>query len=228
MDQLAFDADVPKVCQSCGESKPLSEFPKNRTDRSGINRVCHVCNRAKARAWERANPDRVRERLREWRAIPENWEREKQLAAARRAADPEKAREASRRWTAENPERRKEIVRKSAAKNQDRKRAYSRLYGATKKVERRERLRRWKAENREWVREQNATRRQATPETVEYAEILLGDPCCFCGSRERPEIDHIDPIKLGGLNDWTNLTLACFTCNRRKSARTLLHALLAA
>lgn len=36
------------------------------------------------------------------------------------------------------------------------------------------------------------------------------------------ELDHIEPIKDGGVNDWTNLTVACKRCNRRKSSRSLL------
>lgn len=46
--------------------------------------------------------------------------------------------------------------------------------------------------------------------------------CEYCHTSELWQyviftIDHIIPIILGGTNDLTNLALACFHCNRRKS-----------
>ena len=48
--------------------------------------------------------------------------------------------------------------------------------------------------------------------------------CQYCG-RTPPnitlEIDHIIPVKSGGTNDEDNLIVACFDCNRGKSAEHL-------
>ena len=64
-------------------------------------------------------------------------------------------------------------------------------------------------------------------EAREYARILRRDPCCYCGARvERIEIDHITPIRAGGLGNWENLTPACKPCNQAKSGKTLLGFLL--
>jgi hypothetical protein len=48
--------------------------------------------------------------------------------------------------------------------------------------------------------------------------------CQYCGATPPKailEIDHIDPIALGGGNDIDNLVTACFACNRGKSANPL-------
>lgn len=49
-----------------------------------------------------------------------------------------------------------------------------------------------------------------------------GGLCAYC---ETPlnngyDVDHMIPLVRGGCNDWTNLALACATCNRRKGSMT--------
>lgn len=61
---------------------------------------------------------------------------------------------------------------------------------------------------------------------LEYMEMLLCDPCSYCG-READTIDHIEPVLSGGSSTWNNLTAACRQCNSRKSTRGLLAFLLA-
>lgn len=64
-----------------------------------------------------------------------------------------------------------------------------------------------------------------TPEAGEYALILRGDPCCYCGA-PMEHVDHIEPIALGGIGDWDNLTAACALCNLQKNTKPLLTFLL--
>lgn len=46
--------------------------------------------------------------------------------------------------------------------------------------------------------------------------------CTYCGQfGRRLECDHKIPVSRGGSNDLSNLTTACFDCNREKGARTL-------
>lgn len=51
--------------------------------------------------------------------------------------------------------------------------------------------------------------------------------CCYCG-RSAPnvvlEVDHIHPWSKGGTNDLSNLTTACYDCNRGKRDRILMEA----
>lgn len=60
---------------------------------------------------------------------------------------------------------------------------------------------------------------------VDYALILRGDPCAYCGG-PMEHIDHITPIARGGVGTWDNLTAACSSCNQSKHTRTLLDFLL--
>lgn len=48
--------------------------------------------------------------------------------------------------------------------------------------------------------------------------------CQYCGGtppKSVLEVDHIDPVALGGADDMDNLITACFACNRGKSATPL-------
>ena len=64
-----------------------------------------------------------------------------------------------------------------------------------------------------------------TESGAEYAEVLFGDPCSYCGG-SAGEIDHIHPIARGGTGEVMNLTSSCRTCNARKYTKSLLHFLL--
>jgi 5-methylcytosine-specific restriction endonuclease McrA len=41
----------------------------------------------------------------------------------------------------------------------------------------------------------------------------------FC-TRKEATYDHVIPRALGGQTNWTNIVIACFTCNQRKGGRT--------
>lgn len=61
---------------------------------------------------------------------------------------------------------------------------------------------------------------------IDYEAILREDPCAYCGATAG-EIDHIDPLSLGGSPEWDNLGAACRSCNASKHATPLLKYLLA-
>lgn len=66
---------------------------------------------------------------------------------------------------------------------------------------------------------QTEPRRRAT-----IADFIKGIPddwkCEECESTEGPfEIDHVIPLRKGGLDKITNLQILCVTCNRRKNAQ---------
>jgi 5-methylcytosine-specific restriction endonuclease McrA len=47
--------------------------------------------------------------------------------------------------------------------------------------------------------------------------------CQYCGVGHKPEdltFDHVVPASAGGQRSWTNIVTACYTCNRKKGART--------
>ncbi len=77
----------------------------------------------------------------------------------------------------------------------------------------------------QWRRSKEARSLDRDPVAVEYAAILRGDPCCYCGAPAE-HIDHIEPKAAGGSNAWDNLTAACASCNKSKRATPLLAFLL--
>lgn len=61
---------------------------------------------------------------------------------------------------------------------------------------------------------------------LSYREILLGDPCAYCGRMPGGTIDHIVPRRDQPESVLTNATGACVGCNGAKGARSLLLFLL--
>ena len=62
-------------------------------------------------------------------------------------------------------------------------------------------------------------------ETVDYARVLFGDLCSYCGG-PAGAIDHVIALTQGGDGNWTNLTAACGPCNSAKHTKSLLHFML--
>jgi 5-methylcytosine-specific restriction endonuclease McrA len=112
-------------------------------------------------------------------------------------------REWARRWRAENPDEARKV-----------RREHMRSYGP-------EYRRRWSHHKR--LRRTGG----ALPDKLshEYADVLRGDPCSYCG-KPMQHVDHIQPIAHGGDGIWTNLTAACQLCNLQKRDRPLLIFLL--
>lgn len=134
------------------------------------------------------------------RWVQENPERH----AAKKRGDPEAEKARNRRWREANPEKAAESKRRAKQKF---------------KTERREEYLMRKR------MEQSA--RRMTGQDVIYGVIVSHDPCSYCGGAGGT-IDHVTPIKVGGTNNWSNLTGACRSCNSSKSSRALLPYLLEA
>ncbi len=53
-----------KICTKCKRELPLSEFSRMKNGKNGLRSWCNECNRAAARAWAQANPERFKETCR--------------------------------------------------------------------------------------------------------------------------------------------------------------------
>lgn len=49
---------------------------------------------------------------------------------------------------------------------------------------------------------------------------LYGNKCLCCGTEEKITIDHVVPVKKGGVNELSNMQPLCKSCNSRKSTST--------
>ena len=56
---------VEKPCNHCGDTKPLSEFYKNKNNKSGIDSWCKACRRKYKRQHRARNYERILHRTRE-------------------------------------------------------------------------------------------------------------------------------------------------------------------
>jgi hypothetical protein len=81
---------MEKRCRLCGEVKPLSEYHRASTARDGHRGECKACFRKLSAARYRADPDRVKQRVRKWQADnPDRVAatREQYIADGRKAAN---------------------------------------------------------------------------------------------------------------------------------------------
>ncbi len=56
----------------------------------------------------------------------------------------------------------------------------------------------------------------------EKLKLFLPQACCYCGSEQQLEVDHLIPTKRGGKNKGENLIWACRTCNSSKGSKDML------
>ncbi len=114
-----------KTCSRCGLTKAEDEFYRLIRSKDGRQSFCKVCQRANARAWAQAHPEKRREYKARYLAQPEAQEVRRRGARRRRLANPEAYREQQQRWNAAN----RAWVNQRARKYQPKRRLA--LYGMT-------------------------------------------------------------------------------------------------
>jgi len=77
--------EAAKHCLTCGETKPHSEFSKNRARKDGLNQRCRSCAKKYQDKWYKKNKESQKKRRDQWRI--NNKERIKQYDAQYRRAN---------------------------------------------------------------------------------------------------------------------------------------------
>lgn len=206
-------------CDLCVEVKRSIDrawYVKNREAKKAKSRKWAAENSerkaANSREYREKNADKLQEQKRQY--YRDNVETTKERVRAWRAANPEKKRANDRRARERDPEKHRASRLESYYRVRERdlegQRAKARAYSKTPKAQMANRLRahlrrgiRYNAEARDWV------------------EIILADPCSYCGKRP-VEIEHIEPVVIGGTSEWDNLAPACRSCNASKHDDALL------
>lgn len=103
-----------KTCTKCAETKPLEQFGKQASLKSGLRYHCRACDRAYMAARYAANKERLLAQMREKHAANPQPVRDRMAAWVK--ANPERHSENRERWASKNPEKTKQIQRTASAK----------------------------------------------------------------------------------------------------------------
>lgn len=164
------------------------------------------------RRWYAANRERVLARGKAYRAL--NAPRIHERNAEYRTANRERLNQTRKEYRAEHLEH--ELTRSREYKRAHPQRApqgYRKKWAS--EHPQRARLHRMVSDANRHAREAGAPGRLRIRD-VEY----LPRECVYCGKDSELTIDHAMPMSRGGRNDWSNITIACGDCNRRKFDRT--------
>lgn len=108
-----------KICTKCGEKKPLTEFYKDATSKSGATYQCKKCaasyNKARYENLKLTNPDKLKEVLLRWRK--NNPEKYKQYVDECKRNSPEKLKASADKYRKNNPEKVKASQKKYQQNN---------------------------------------------------------------------------------------------------------------
>lgn len=185
-----------KRCTKCGEQKPLAEFNRDSSRKSGYHPWCKPCARKRRSGWYDENRDSNLTYQARWRE--KNRERKREYDRAYRQANLDERRAKDAAYRLENAEKIDARIRSWLAANPDRKRDHR--------------------------RNRRARKSGALVSRVYFKTILLRD-LGICGICAKPimentiELDHIIPLVAGGTHEPSNVQLAHRACNRRKSAK---------
>jgi 5-methylcytosine-specific restriction endonuclease McrA len=183
-----------KRCMDCGETD-LSKFGTNNAYKDGLMPRCRECNNTHARQYYAAHS-----------------ERPKTYSHAQFLANPEYYRKASRereaRLRQESTDFRKNNYNKAQRWIKSHPMRYSELLKASNAKRR--------------ARVMGAEGQYTSQEWLDL-KTDYGNHCVYCGeSVEKPEPDHVVPLRLGGANSIDNIAPACESCNASKNATPLL------
>jgi len=187
-----------KQCTECRERKSLNDFHKDSSKKSGYKSRCKVCECQVVRERYNSNPEKFRERSRQFRN--ENLEKAAERFSKWRNENLEKAHQAVNRWRSKNPEKNKEITRRWHEANPEKRQEHDR--------------------NRRARENGNGGKIAA----VEWKQLKdhYRHTCLCCGKKEpeiKLELDHVIPLVLGGENKIQNAQPLCSTCNRSKGTK---------
>lgn len=182
-----------KKCTKCGEIKPVMEFSKHAGKRDGLQSNCKACTSIARAAWQKASPDKVRERAAAWYA--KNADKVKASSAKWRAENRDKASAAVAKWYAENPD-----------------------YDANYRANNKEAFRIYVQNRRARKRENGG---KLSKDISERLFKLQRGKCACCGKPlgEDYHLDHVMPLALGGANEDWNMQLLRQRCNNQKGAK---------
>lgn len=215
--------DLTYKCPRCGLEKPLTEFHRDKTKKSGHKSHCKGCvkNIPGRAEYQKRYRDEHREHCREWEA----QYRENNREYFRKKAYERYHSEKGLAYREANRERDKEHWRAYYEANRDAILERNRVFRHSEKGRAKHQLER--AMRRAHIQDGDRDI------TLRAVYDLAGGQCKLCGGmcdyddyvirddvtivgNWYPSIDHIIPLSLGGTHTWDNVQLAHKRCNSAK------------
>jgi hypothetical protein len=134
-DAIMDDTNLSKICTKCKIEKPVSEFSKNKSLKSGLQSQCKVCNSESNHEYRRTNQKKESERNRKYRE-----------------ANKDIIKERNRKHRESNLKEVRALERKYYANNTDKVKKARQEYYKINKEQIGKRQRKYDVENREKVR----------------------------------------------------------------------------
>ena len=112
-----------KTCSTCGETKALAEFNKDKQKKDGHHSICRACQKEYHAKWRKGNKDYERERKAKW--YEGNKEYRKEKDAKYYQDNKEHKKEYNAKWYQDNKEHRQEYDAKWKRENKGLMNAHS-------------------------------------------------------------------------------------------------------
>jgi len=71
------------ICSKCNEEKEDTEFHKRKNRSKGRSSACKICSNKKWQEYKKKNPEKIALIFKNWKSVPANMERLKELWAQR-------------------------------------------------------------------------------------------------------------------------------------------------
>lgn len=200
---------ISVTCEQCG--KEYSKL-KSQLKKKFCSKQCYAASmfRADALRRDKGHKNKLGRQYREGHA-----EQEKARARRYHEKNKEKILSKHKGRSEEEKNREKEYMRQYAIKNRKKINVLARLWNALNQDK--------KAINR--IKRRSADKNgDLTLEQWENIKKKYNHTCLCCGRKE-PEIqltfDHVIPVSKGGISTSSNIQPLCFSCNRKKGAKTI-------
>jgi 5-methylcytosine-specific restriction endonuclease McrA len=194
--------DEYKTCSKCRQIKHNTEYYADKRSSTGLQSQCKKC----IWEWRNANKEKLRAQKIAYRSIPEVRRREIAYALEYQAKHPEVVKRSREKEKLKDPLAKKERFRVWAQNNPERIKANRA---------------RARAKNPALYRSYSFERRGLLKSTKNFSitkkELarLYYLPCFYCGG-PGGTIDHVIPLKKGGIHGIGNLVPCCQSCNSSK------------
>lgn len=221
-----------KECHTCHIIKPLSQYHSG-TGKYKRMTICIECQRAYKKEWAEKNKARLKQKKVQY--YLDNQEHIKQQTRERRLKDLDRFRQSERDYAASHREEAKARSKKWAEEHKEQKRITNKLYHVNNRTKINAMMKAYRQKHPDKARlkgRMDAARRRAKKLAAggSHTKTELMDKykeqqglCFYChkdvGSRF--DADHVIPLSKGGTDFIQNIVIACPSCNRSKSDKTI-------